>query len=236
MKSFNRPPRRRPAAGFTLIELLTVIAIIGILAAILIPVTGRVRASAKQSKCAANLRTVHHGFNLYAADHQGYYPAARFHAGQSDPSKGRRNQSFNNGAYGNHWEGELRPYVGVNLRSVAGTTSPVASFAICPDGLTGMNPQLVYRGPDFASSGYSLDYQVKAVQIRNPAQTVLVGDSDDYHLSLWAAMQPDGNGKYSSGDPVRHSGKANYLFVDGHVEVLDLTRAIAALQEAKSAP
>jgi prepilin-type N-terminal cleavage/methylation domain-containing protein/prepilin-type processing-associated H-X9-DG protein len=44
--------------GFTLIELLTVIAIIGVLAAILIPVTGKVRESAKRAKCAANVRQI----------------------------------------------------------------------------------------------------------------------------------------------------------------------------------
>lgn len=42
--------------GFTLIELLTVIAIIGILAAILIPVVGAVRESAKTAKCQSNIR------------------------------------------------------------------------------------------------------------------------------------------------------------------------------------
>src|SRR5690606_33455413 len=42
--------------AFTLIELLTVIAIIGILAAILIPVVGKVRESAQASKCVSHLR------------------------------------------------------------------------------------------------------------------------------------------------------------------------------------
>lgn len=46
----------RYLSAFTLIELLTVIAIIGILAAIMIPVVGKVRESAHRATCASNLR------------------------------------------------------------------------------------------------------------------------------------------------------------------------------------
>ena len=49
-------PSSRLRRGFTLIELLTVIAIIGILAAILIPTVGTVRKKSKAGDCVSRLR------------------------------------------------------------------------------------------------------------------------------------------------------------------------------------
>jgi prepilin-type N-terminal cleavage/methylation domain-containing protein/prepilin-type processing-associated H-X9-DG protein len=61
--------------AFTLIELLTVIAIIGILAAILIPTVSKVRASANNSKCVSQLREWSRIVFLYANDNKGNYYA-----------------------------------------------------------------------------------------------------------------------------------------------------------------
>lgn len=66
--------RRHPALAFTLIELLTVIAIIGILAAILIPTIGKVRETAQRTVDANNLREIGKAAAIYAADNKDTLP------------------------------------------------------------------------------------------------------------------------------------------------------------------
>jgi len=65
---------RSERSAFTLIELLTVIAIIGVLAAILIPVVGSMRVSAKIAKSTTNLREIGNTIQLYRLDHNNRFP------------------------------------------------------------------------------------------------------------------------------------------------------------------
>jgi prepilin-type N-terminal cleavage/methylation domain-containing protein len=60
--------------GFTLIELLLVIAIIAILAAILIPVMGVVRARMDSAQCLSQLRQIGAGVSAYVNDNNGTLP------------------------------------------------------------------------------------------------------------------------------------------------------------------
>ena len=75
---------RRPRA-FTLIELLTVIAIIGILAAILIPTVGKVRSSARTAQSGSNLRELHRATVLLAEQNRGRFPNADRSLGKPAP-------------------------------------------------------------------------------------------------------------------------------------------------------
>lgn len=60
--------------AFTLIELLTVIAIIGILSAIIVPTIGKVRETAQRAVDASNLREIGKAALLYASDHNDRLP------------------------------------------------------------------------------------------------------------------------------------------------------------------
>lgn len=68
---------RSPAAsGFTLIELLVVVAIIAVLAAILVPVAGRMRNAALTTASTSNLRQIHALFTSYLGENNNVFPTA----------------------------------------------------------------------------------------------------------------------------------------------------------------
>jgi prepilin-type N-terminal cleavage/methylation domain-containing protein len=74
---------RRLQAGFTLIELLTVIAIIGILAAIIIPTVGKVQQTARRTADASNLRQIGQASLIFAQSNKDQLPSNSLGTGTS---------------------------------------------------------------------------------------------------------------------------------------------------------
>ncbi len=67
-------PRRRGRGAFTLVELLIVVAIIGILIAIVVPSLQRAREITRRTICQLNLSHIYKATDVYAENDRGKYP------------------------------------------------------------------------------------------------------------------------------------------------------------------
>lgn len=205
------PVKRRFTRGFTLVEMLVVLAIIGILAAMLMPSLARAKAKAHQIKCLSNLRQVGLGLNLYAGDYNGEFPARRIPP--------------------NAWPHKLKPYyVDWSLitcptdkfgiaGALADETNPNRSFLI-----NGFNDYFMLRldGEDYARyQRWQWPHGMKENGILKPSETVMFGEkrtgSPHVHMDLDQGRQ--GN-DYEEIEYRRHTRGSDFVFGDNSVRLL----------------
>ena len=105
----KNPKNRYYNNGFTVIELLTVIAIIAILAAILIPSINKVKARALEASKLSNYRQFFIANTMYASDNDGFSVVGT----DKRPPEYRTTEYVNNGGNSSpHWSWLLAPYTG----------------------------------------------------------------------------------------------------------------------------
>lgn len=211
-------PKRKVTRGFTLIELLTVIAIIGILAAIIIPTVGAVRENARMTRCMSNLRQSTVAFLALVNENHGSY-AGR--SGGADPTfrewtieleekgfVGIKKSGNNLNAVDIYFCPLWMPEAGIN------TNNKWQTFGL--NMMVGANAKRIMGGnPTITNELYRINYNSVATSSRFP---------------LMADSYTSGNGEQifrlrdniaSGGVHLRHKDKAHVSFLDGHVKKLD---------------
>ena len=189
-------PGRTP--GFTLVELLTVIAIVALLAILFVPLGSKLIEKSRASACASNLRQIGVAMNLYAAENTDSYPRMGFETGET-----------------NSWQEKLIPYCGMQPDAMGAPPKPrSAGIFLCPALIPKENRSTAYGMNFFMSPKYYPDkWGYRRVVIPEPARTIIVGEKN-YNADQVNAE----NSGQTTAVEFRHSGSANYLLADGHVE------------------
>ncbi|EIQ01196.1 prepilin-type N-terminal cleavage/methylation domain-containing protein [Opitutaceae bacterium TAV1] len=226
------------SAAFTLVELLTVIAIIGILAGILIPVVGRVRESANSARCLANLRQLATAGIAYGNENNGFFPGYHWDQPGETYQYGKR--------------GGMADQLGLTR-----ATGRISTVMTCPTAQR--NQPVDFKDYAFnrtyAINGWARSYgsdevtlygvPVRFSQVDNPSRMMFFVDSPNRYevtgkgwfydhcvpTQKWDSAQATAVALLQ-GDPAYiHSGKINISFADGHVESVTKTKLIPLLSE-----
>lgn len=209
MKKPTAPRPHRASRAFTLIELLTVVAIIGILAAIVLASIGAVRNSARRADSANNIRQLAMAVLMFADEHRGTIP------GRLGPD-------------GRSWPLDLIPYLGESENaffSPADHHDTMSDPAVTATKIADMPGWQAQKIPS-----YAWNFQVGGSnRVTNPMRL-----NDYFALSRALVLVTCSEGSYSQRfgfvdtgsyrpSAERYGGRVLGAFLDGHVEVLRST-------------
>ena len=193
-----------------------VIAIIGILAALLLPTLGIARARARQANCMSNMRQLGHAVYLYADDFNGTLPSPT-----EDPNEA------------GCWFYAIGPYL---YRSIA-SGSPTLQQRLA---VVKQDPIWLTFDAGAKTNSRTIKMNRKLVGHKSEGTSVKVSDAKPPYRQVTGIERPSttvlffdgrcedtkptdtaGKKRYDGWEPyvaLRHDGGANVLFVDGHME------------------
>lgn len=186
------------------------IAIIGILAAILIPVAGKARESSYSARCFSNLRTIHSWLTSYAAENKGAYPAV--YPASKIP-----------------WWTALQAYVETSRSALVQDEGGEAlRFWYCPAAANTF-PEEPHRVYPINCYGLPQATPIRPLQSSQPARTLLLADGaynpggGGNSLSYFRNATANAAERPSVALEARHLDKVNGMFLDGHISVFPLS-------------
>lgn len=178
--------------SFTLIELLVATIIIGILAAVILPVIGKTRELSRRVQCINNLRQISIAFYLYLEEHGEIFPE-----GGGSPGSGQARRT---------WEGFLYPsYIDDPNVFICRSVEKVMDYR------GGDGKELIYKENFYGYNGFLTGKKIS--EVIKSSNTILCADAKRADLG----MSSSGEDYFDFSISSRHSQGADILFVGGNV-------------------
>jgi len=246
------------ARGFTLIELLIVIAIIGVLVGITLPVLAGMRESARRAQCQSNMRQLGAAWLMFVTENGGKFPTTMHLLG-----KDQEHQS---------WILQIEPFLenvdtiricpsdplkdarlkGQDILDPDFEVLDPVSGEMVPVRLPTVTSSYAYNA--YLTRGFDRDafgrpkltpgVVTRLSDLKRPNRTILAFEGrvttamygEHTHSDTWFGNGYPRNWINATKeiDPARHGGGSNYLYADGHVEYIQEETMEARAREGEN--